>query len=141
MKSPPLKAWSGRAMTPTDPDLDGCRSGRPEAVEQLFRAHREMVERMITRLVGPSPDFDDLVQSTFVEVIRNLSRFRGEAKLSTWIGGIAVHVAQHHLRAGKIRRHVPLELVAGGESHATTGALVDPREGAEQRLDGRRLAM
>src|SRR3954468_12159478 len=77
MKSPPLKAWSGPAATPTDPYLDGCRSGRPEAIEQLFRAHRPMVERMIARLVGPSPDFEDLVQSTFVEVIRNLGRFRG----------------------------------------------------------------
>jgi len=127
-------------MVPNDAYLDGCRAGRPEAIEQLFRAHREMVERMIARLVGPSPDFDDLVQSTFVEVIRNLSRFRGEAKLSTWIGGIAVHVAQHHLRAGKVRRHVSLELVAR-EQPQFMGALVDTREGAEQGLDGRRVAM
>jgi RNA polymerase sigma-70 factor (ECF subfamily) len=146
MKSPPLKAWSGPAATPTDPYLEGCRNGRTDAIEQLFRTHRQMVERMVTRLVGPSPDFDDLVQSTFVEVIRNLSRFRGEAKLSTWIGGIAVHVVQHHLRAGKIRRHVPLELVSGDEPQNggtvhTAAALIDPRDGAEQTLDGRRLAM
>ncbi|MES1157737.1 MAG: RNA polymerase sigma factor [Haliangium ochraceum] len=118
-----------------DPCLDGCRAGRPEAIAELFRAHREMVERLVGRLVGPSPDLEDLVQSTFVEVIRNISRFRGEAKPSTWICGIAVHIVQHHLRAGKVRRNVPLELVLGDTLRAQS-AVVDPRQNAEQEIDG-----
>jgi len=109
-------------------------------VSDLFRTHRAMVERLIGRLVGPSPDFEDLVQSTFVEVIRNLPRFRGEAKVSTWICGIAVHVAHHHLRAGKVRRHVPLEVVAGDDQQRAGGALVDPQPSAENDIDGRRVS-
>jgi RNA polymerase sigma-70 factor (ECF subfamily) len=118
--------------------LAGCRAGRPEALERFFRTYGSMVEGVIGRLVGPTPDFEDLVQTTFTEALGNLGRFRGEARLSTWLCGIAVHVAQHHLRAGKVRRHVPLELV-GGERAPAPPALVDPG-GADRTIDGRRLA-
>jgi RNA polymerase sigma-70 factor (ECF subfamily) len=118
--------------------LAGCRAGQPEAFERLFRTYGGMVEGVIGRLVGPTPDFEDLVQTTFTEALGNLGRFRGEAKLSTWLCSIAVHVAQHHLRAGKVRRHVPLELVGGDRSPAPP-ALVDPGS-ADRTIDGRRLA-
>jgi RNA polymerase sigma-70 factor (ECF subfamily) len=140
MVKPPPKTWSRATPVSPDPFLEGCRAGRPEAVGQLFQTHRAMVERLVGRLLGPSPDLEDLVQATFVEVIHNLSRFRGEAKLSTWICGIAVHVAHHHLRAGKVRRHVSLEVLSK-DSLNVVGMLVDPRQSAEQTIDGRRLAV
>jgi RNA polymerase sigma-70 factor (ECF subfamily) len=136
---PPGSIRTARTGTPDDPCLAGCRAGRPEAIEEFFAAHGGMVERLIARLVGPSPDLEDLVQATFVEVIANLGRFRGEAKLSTWICGIAVHVAHHHLRAGKVRRHVSLELVSE-DQRQHLGILVDGKLGAEQGIDSRRLA-
>lgn len=140
MVKPPPKTWSRAVPVSSDPFLEGCRAGRPEAISQLFQTHRTMVERLVGRLLGPSPDLEDLVQATFVEVIHNLSRFRGEAKLSTWICGIAVHVAHHHLRAGKVRRHVSLEVLSK-DSLNVVGMLVDPRQSAEQTIDGRRLAV
>ncbi|HEX3695729.1 MAG TPA: RNA polymerase sigma factor [Polyangia bacterium] len=127
-------------MAADDPALAGCRARRPEAVEALYRAYGAMIEGVIGRLVGPTADFEDLVQTTFAEAIANLGRFRGEAKLSTWLCGIAVNVAHHHLRAGKVRRHVPLELVADDRA-PTSLALVDGSGvEADDRLDGRRLA-
>jgi RNA polymerase sigma-70 factor (ECF subfamily) len=140
MNTPPVKVLRGPAAVAGDPCLEGCLSGQREPIEQLFHAHRAMVERLIGRLVGPSPDLEDLVQSTFVEVLHNLPRYRGEAKLSTWICGIAVHVAHHHLRAGKVRRHVSLELVSK-DFPQLAGALIDPRQSADQNLDGRRVAV
>jgi RNA polymerase sigma-70 factor (ECF subfamily) len=123
-------------LTAEDPCIDGCIAGRPQAIAQFFRAYAGMVQGVIARLVGPTPDVEDLVQTTFLEALRNLSRFRGEAKLSTWICGIAVHVAHHHLRAGKVRRHVPLELVP--ESDMRPGA--SEASDHDHALDERRLA-
>lgn len=121
-----------------DPSLAGCRAGAPESIETLFRTYGGMVTGVIGRLVGPTPDLEDLVQTTFVEALANLSRFRGEAKLSTWLCKIAVHVAHHHLRAGKVRRHLPLEVVSGDRGVAPA-ALIAPGS-AEQTLDARRVA-
>jgi RNA polymerase sigma-70 factor (ECF subfamily) len=123
-----------------DPCLVGCRARRPEAVEALYRAYGSMIEGVIGRLVGPTADFEDLVQTTFAEAIANLGRFRGEAKLSTWLCGIAVNVAHHHLRAGKVRRHVPLELVADDRAPPSLSLVEGNAVEADERLDGRRLA-
>jgi RNA polymerase sigma-70 factor (ECF subfamily) len=138
------KARSVPELAADDPCLTGCRAGRPEAIETLFRTYGATVQGIIGRLVGPTPDFEDLVQTTFAEALGNLARFRGEAKLSTWLCGIAVNVAHHHLRAGKVRRHVPLELVTetgtrAGDRVPALPALVAPAI-ADQTIDGRRLA-
>lgn len=132
--SAPAKARPAE-IAADDPCLGGCRVGRPEDVERLFRTYGGMVQGVIGRLVGPTPDFEDLVQTTFLEALANLGRFRGEAKLSTWLCGIAVHVAHHHLRAGKVRRHVPLELVA--EQHALRPS-AEPA--ADRLLESRHLS-
>jgi RNA polymerase sigma-70 factor (ECF subfamily) len=113
--------------------IAGVCARQPDAIAAMFREYDEVVERMIARLVGASPDLEDLVQTTFVEAMRTIDRYRGEASFKTWLISIAVHVAQHHLRAGRLRRHAPLELVP--ESHVTSGA-----PDIEGRLDERRLS-
>jgi RNA polymerase sigma-70 factor, ECF subfamily len=122
----------GERQTPPD-CLSGCRAGNRTAIKQLFEEHCSMIERVIGRLVGPTPDLEDLVQDTFANALRALSTYRGEASLKTWLTSIAVHVAQHHLRAGRLRRHAPLEVVE--EKHIPCHA---PE--AEARLDERRFS-
>ena len=102
-----------RAITvePSDACLEGCQQGDGAAIEELFRTHVGLVEHVLGRLVGPVMDLEDLVQTVFLEALRSLSRYRGDASFKTWLMSIAVHVGQHYLRAGKIRRHVPLDVV------------------------------
>jgi RNA polymerase sigma-70 factor (ECF subfamily) len=112
----------------------GCRAGDPVAFDAFFRAYVGRVERVLARLVGPTADLEDLVQTTFVEAMRSFRRFRGEASVATWVTRIAVHVAQHQLRRG-VRRMVPLELVPAAE---------EPREetrGPDGVASDRQLAM
>ena len=103
----------------------GCRAGDPVSLDRFFRLHVDYVERVVARLVGPTTDLPDLVQTTFIEALQSFGRYRGEASLKTWVARIAVHVCMHQLRSG-VRRHVPLELV-----HATN----EPEDPA-RRADG-----
>jgi RNA polymerase sigma-70 factor (ECF subfamily) len=118
---------------PSEQVLAGCRAGDRQAIDELFRAHAALVERVLSRLVGPVADLEDLVQTVFLEAIAALARFRGEASFKTWLLSIATHVGQHYLRAGRIRRHVPLDLVpeeaVRKDSHH------------DRRLDEQRLAV
>ncbi|HEX4459249.1 MAG TPA: RNA polymerase sigma factor, partial [Polyangia bacterium] len=98
-------------VEPSPATLDECRAGNGDAIEQLFRAHVGLVEHVLGRLVGPVADLEDLTQTVFLEAMTALSRYRGDASFKTWLLSIAVHVGQHYLRAGKIRRHVPLDVV------------------------------
>lgn len=131
MRSEPLDPRTVPAPPPRW--LAGCRAGEPEAVTRMFEEYLPVLERVLGRIVGPGADLEDLTQITFIETLRALPRFRGDASFKTWITSIAVHVAQHHLRAGKYRRTVALELVP--EARLDDGAIAP-----EERIDERRMA-
>ncbi len=92
------------------PLVAAARAGDRESQGKLFREHARLVEWSLRRMVGPSPDLEDLIQEVFVEAMRGLPAYRGDAKFSTWLQRIAVHVACRWLRAPR-RRHPMLSLV------------------------------
>jgi RNA polymerase sigma-70 factor, ECF subfamily len=55
-----------------------------------------LVIRQMRALVGPHPDLDDLVQDALVEL--ESSKFRGEAKFSTFTHSVCYRVWVRHLR-------------------------------------------
>jgi RNA polymerase sigma-70 factor (ECF subfamily) len=50
-------------------------------------------------MTGSTHTADDLLQETFIEVIRSIGNFRGDASLATWIRKIAVSKCLMHLRS------------------------------------------
>jgi RNA polymerase sigma-70 factor (ECF subfamily) len=67
-------------------------------LERLVQRELPRVERLLVRMLGQRGDLQDLVQTVFLEVCRALPRYRGESTLSTFVGGITVHVAQRAMR-------------------------------------------
>jgi RNA polymerase sigma-70 factor, ECF subfamily len=86
-----------------------CLAGEPAAERELFRRERGRVQASLYRVLGSNREMEDLVQETFLEVFRSLPRFRGEARLSTWIDRIAARVALRYLER---KRRVPVPLAA-----------------------------
>ena len=72
--------------------------GDADAFAALYRAHVVAVYRRLTRILGPIPERDDLVQDVFLALHRALPSFRGDAALGTFIQRIAIHKACEHLR-------------------------------------------
>jgi RNA polymerase sigma-70 factor (ECF subfamily) len=88
-----------------------CLQGEERAFERLFLRHRGSVTALVHRLLGPSPELEDLVQDVFVQVLRTLSTFREEARFSTWLYRVALNVVLMHRRArGRRPRLVAEEL-------------------------------
>jgi RNA polymerase sigma-70 factor (ECF subfamily) len=54
--------------------------------------------------VGDDAAAEDLLQETFLTLPRVVARFRGEASLRSFLLGIAVRHASHHVRAASRRR-------------------------------------
>jgi RNA polymerase sigma-70 factor (ECF subfamily) len=105
-----------------------CRSGERAAFEQLYREHRRMVAANLFRVLGERSDLDDLVQEVFVIAFRGLDRFRGDAKLSTWLYRICVNVALGRLRS-RSRKPPPLPTADPLGDRAA-----DPNESPERLL-------
>lgn len=101
----PLRRVDGKAGEMSDDALAAAlATGETAALGALFDRHYTAVRAFLARLVGPgNPDLDDLVQQTFETVHKSASRFQGKSKVKTWMIGIAMNVARHHIR-GSMRR-------------------------------------
>ena len=118
--------------------VDAAAGGNRNAFAELYRRHLDSVYARLTRVIGPAPERDDLVQQIFLDVYRALRRFRGDAAFATFLHRIVLNVACEHLerRRRAAGRSEPLEarqletLVAPGAS---------PEQRARQREELTRL--
>lgn len=82
-----------------DKDLiEQIRAGNTHAFRHVVDKYSHMVGTMVFRMVRQREDAEDLSQEVFLRVYREISRFRGESKLSTWICSVAFNVSTDHLR-------------------------------------------
>lgn len=91
--------------------IAACVRGERDAERELFRREYRHVHALLFRILGSTRDLEDLAQEVFIGVFQSLPRFRGDAKLRTWIDRIAVYTARDHIAARK-RIPVPIETVA-----------------------------
>lgn len=84
---------------PTSATLDFmAQHGAGESLDRILRRQRPRIEGMIRKHLGARDDVDDLVQIVFLELLRSLPRFRGESRMSTFIGGITMMVIRRARR-------------------------------------------
>ena len=69
--------------------VDAALKGSAHAWEKLVRRYEDRIYNQGLRLTGSRSDAMDLMQEVFLGVYRNLHRFRGDAKFSSWIFRIA----------------------------------------------------
>src|SRR5262249_2049820 len=74
--------------------------------EEIYRAHFPFVWRSLLRLGVRESDAADAAQEVFVVVHRKLAEFEGRSKLTTWLFGVCLRVAQSRLRLAHERREV-----------------------------------
>jgi len=83
--------------------------GDVRAHEIIYRAFSAPVYSMCLRFTRVPAHAEDLVQETFVEIIRSISAFRGEAPLGSWVRRIAVTKSLMFLRSAWHKRGQSLD--------------------------------
>jgi RNA polymerase sigma-70 factor (ECF subfamily) len=86
-----------------EPDRDLRDAVAAGDVEAVYRRYGARVSRWAARLAGPGLDLEDIVHDVFLVVVRRLNEFRWDARLSTWLHEITVHVVQAHRRKRRLR--------------------------------------
>ncbi len=76
------------------------------AFEVLFQRYREPVYAYLTRIVGGRTS-EDLLQATFLSVIRARGRFDRAARFRPWLFAIATNAARDFLRRGRVEQLTP----------------------------------
>jgi RNA polymerase sigma factor (sigma-70 family) len=75
-----------------------AKAGDEAALEKLFRHLEAPVYTLARRLTGTPHDAEDVLQDTFLEVVRSISRFRGDGSFAGWIRKVAASKALMKLR-------------------------------------------
>jgi len=73
--------------------------GEPDAFNALVRRWERQIYGLTLRMLGRDDEAKDATQETFLSAYRNLAKFRGEAKFSSWIYRIALNVCNTRLRS------------------------------------------
>src|SRR6266851_3911466 len=80
-----------------------AKSGDLEALEALYRAFETPVYNLALRVLRRPEDAEDVLQETFLEVVRSIKQYRGEGHLWGWIRQIATSKALMRIRHDKVR--------------------------------------
>ncbi len=113
-------------------ELRGPPAARESAMGELFELTRASVHGIALRVTGRADLAQDAVQETFVDVLRGIDAFRGEARLTTWLYRIAVRAAIR-VASRASRRAAPLPDELAQRTDGPPDALAR-REGAARIL-------
>lgn len=93
-------------ILPAETQMDGSedliervRSGDDAAFQQIYQQHHRFILGFLYAMVGEIGLAEELAQETFVQAFTSIGKMRNEARISTWLGGIAKNVACNSFRA------------------------------------------
>src|SRR3989475_11507612 len=98
-----------------------ARAGDLEALEALYRAFETPVYNLALRILRTPEDAEDVLQETFLEVVRSIKQYRGEGHLWGWIKRIAASKALMRIRRNQVRATEELDEESTGGPGATGG--------------------
>ena len=94
--------------------LTELRKGDEEAFRTLVRRHTPSMTRVAMAFVSRRAVADEVVQETWLNVVRSLNAFEARSSLRTWIYAILGNCARR--RAEQEQRLVPLSEIAADEA-------------------------
>jgi RNA polymerase sigma-70 factor (ECF subfamily) len=123
-------AYSTASMNSSEDLIARARRGDEEAFRLIFERYTRPVIGFIFLLVNCRDLSEELAQETFVRAYRSMNALRDDARLSTWIFGIARNVARESLRRRRAeQRSVELDSPSAREVRDTAptpdGQLLD----------------
>ena len=122
------------------------QKGDVRAFEALLARHRKPVYNFIYRFVGERAQAEDLLQETFLRVIKGADAYQREAKFTTWLYTIARNQCVDLSRRMKLRRMASLDQACDtgdGREGATLldvvadGGAAPDRQTSDSELQGR----
>ncbi|WP_372793507.1 RNA polymerase sigma factor [Lutibacter sp.] len=88
----------------TEPDeyyIEQTLNGNVNAFAFLVEKYKHMVYTLTIRIVKNKEEAEEVSQDSFVKAFKNLDKFKGESKFSTWIYKIAYYASLDVLKKNK----------------------------------------
>lgn len=85
------------------------QGGEVRAFEVLLTRHRRPIFNFVLRFVGDRSTAEDLLQETFMRIIKGAAAYKRQAKFTTWLYTIARNLCVDNARRRKHRNHASLD--------------------------------
>lgn len=93
--------------------------GDQSAFKEIVRRHKSKIASTIYGMIGRCDEAEDIGQEVFIRFYKNISSFRGESALSTYLTRIAINLSLNEINRRKIRRFFSLnEMIDSGSDFA-----------------------
>jgi RNA polymerase sigma factor (sigma-70 family) len=76
-----------------------AQAGDEAAFGVIFEQHARFVYKFVYAMLGDGGAAEELTQETFLAAYKSIHNLRGEAKLRTWLCGIAKNIVYKFLRS------------------------------------------
>jgi RNA polymerase sigma-70 factor (ECF subfamily) len=86
--------------------IQRLQAGDKRAFKELVEKTQDNIYNTCFSFVKNKQDAEDIAQQVYIEVLRNVQKFRGDAKLSTWMYRIAVNRSLNLLHSQKRHQKV-----------------------------------
>ena len=86
----------------------GSRDKLGREIDDALLRFRSRFCRSAFRYLGNAADAEDAVQDALLSAYKHLSKFRGQARISTWLSAIVINSARMQLRRRSRQPRAPL---------------------------------
>jgi len=127
-----------------DEFLHRARAGDPEALTRLVESYSGRVFGLLYRLTGTREAAEDLMQETFLRLVRAIRQYEHVGKFEAWLFRIAANLARDRARAqgrrGAAGPAAEQDVEEGRPWGRTAAPADDPQQPLVKREHGERLA-
>ena len=109
-----------------------AQRGDLKAHEMVYRAYARPVYNLALRILRDAHQAEEVMQDTFVEVIRKITHYRGDAPIGAWIRRIAANKSLMVLRSAWHRLAKPIDTAGEQGMIAADTAMQDVQLGELQ---------
>lgn len=89
--------------------IEQILAGNENAFRYLVSANQRLVLHIVGRIIRQQEDVEDICQEVFMKVFGQISKFRGNSRLSTWIATIAYNTSISHVRSKNRKNEFTME--------------------------------
>jgi len=75
-----------------------ARDGNIQALNELINNHKDLAFSIALKYLKNKEDAEDVVQNSFIIVLKSIKNFRNESKFSTWLYTIIFHECMKELK-------------------------------------------
>ena len=73
-------------------------------IDKIYKKYSEIVYKYVFCLTGNEDITEEIVQETFLVAVKDINKFRGECKISTWLCQISKYIWYKKLKKEKSKK-------------------------------------